>query len=260
LHKENMIPLWKIGQSELTLAEYDIHIWRADLDLPMAGSQKLHQSLSADEKVRAERFQFEKDRRRFIVGRGILRTMLGCYLNVEPSRVQFCYGRNGKPAVADTFGKGNILFNMSNSEAIALYAFVRDHEIGVDIERIRDIPEMDQIAERFFTARENVVFQSLPESKRREVFFNCWTRKEAFIKAKVEGLGLSLDQFEVSLAPGERAALLSTNGDSQEASRWSLRELDAGPGFAAALAVDGENVKLPAPAYRRQAQGGASGK
>jgi len=235
---------WKIPLPDLQLSKGDIHIWRADLDLPITGFQKLYQTLSIDERVRAERFHFEKDRRRFIVGRGTLRTILGCYLNVEPSRLQFCYGKNGKPALADTFGKGVILFNMSDSEGLALYAFTRDHEIGVDIEHIRDIPEMDQIAERFFSARENAVFRSLPESKKREAFFNCWTRKEAFIKAKGEGLGLGLDQFEVSLAPGERAALLSTNGDPQEASRWSLRELDPGPGFTAALAVQGHGWQL----------------
>lgn len=239
-----MIPFWKIPQSELTLGERDIHIWRADLDPPIIGFQKLYQMLSIDEKVRAERFHFEKDRRRFIVGRGTLRTILGCYLNVGPSRLHFCYGKHGKPALADTFGKGAILFNMSDSEGLALYVFTRDHEIGVDIEHIRDIPEMDQIAERFFSARENAVFRSLPESKKREAFFNCWTRKEAFIKAKGEGLGLELDQFEVSLAPGERAALLSTNGDPQEASRWSLRELDPGPGVTAALAVQGHGWQL----------------
>jgi len=239
-----MIPFWKSGLSEFTLADEEIHIWRVDLDLPMIGFQQLHQSLSVDEKVRAERFHFERDRRRFIVGRGNLRTMLGCYLNVEPSGVQFCYGKNGKPAPAEPLGKGNILFNVSNSEGLALYAFVRDHEIGVDIERIRDIPGMDQIAERFFTAGEKTVFRSLPEGKKSEAFFNCWTRKEAFIKAKGEGLGFSLDQFEVSLAPGERAALIWSNGDPQETSRWSLRELDVGPGFAAALAVDGQDLVL----------------
>jgi 4'-phosphopantetheinyl transferase len=232
---------WKIPLQDLQLSKGDIHIWRADLDLPIIGFQKLYQTLSIDERVRAGRFHFEKDRRRFIVGRGTQRTILGCYLNVEPSWLQFCYGKNGKPALADSFGRGAIFFNMSASEGLALYAFTRDHEIGVDIEHIRDIPEMDQIAERFFSARENGVFRSLPESKKREAFFNCWTRKEAFIKAKGEGLGLGLDQFEVSLAPGDRAALLRTNGDRQEASRWSLRELDPGPGFAAALAVQGHD-------------------
>jgi 4'-phosphopantetheinyl transferase len=239
-----MIPLWKIPQSKLTLAEKDIHVWRADLDLPIIGFQKLYQTLSVDEKKRAERFYFEKDRRRFIAGRGTLRTILGCYLNVEPSRLQFCYGKNGKPHLADTFGNAVIHFNISQSEGLALYAFSRGYEIGVDIERIRDIPEMDQIAERFFSEGENSIFRALPESKKKEAFFNCWVRKEAFIKAKGDGLGFGLDHFEVSLAPGEPAALLSTTGDPIEASRWSLRELDLWPTFIAALAVEGHDCQL----------------
>jgi 4'-phosphopantetheinyl transferase len=235
---------WNRPSPALEFSKGDIHVWRADLDLPIIDFQTLYQTLSIDERVRAERFYFEKDRRRFIVGRGMLRIISGCYVNVEPRRLQFCYGKNGKPALADTFGKGVVLFNMSDSEGLALYAFTRNHEIGVDIERIRDIPEMDQIVEGFFSARENAVFRSLPESKKREAFFNCWTRKEAFMKAKGEGLGYGLDQFEVSLAPGERAALLSTHGDPQEASRWSLRELHPGPGFTAALAVQGHCWQL----------------
>jgi 4'-phosphopantetheinyl transferase len=239
-----MMPFWRITQSELMLAEKDLHIWRADLDLPIIGFQKLYQTLSVDERVRAKRFHFEKDRRRFIVGRGILRMVLSCYLSVEPYQLQFCYGKNGKPALADTFGKGSILFNMSDSEGLALYAFARDHEIGVDIEHIRYIPEMDQIAEQYFSARENAVFRSLPESKKREAFFSFWTRKEAFMKAKGEGLGLGLNQVEVSLTPGEQATLLSVNSNPQEASRWSLQDLDPGPGFTAALAVQGHGCQL----------------
>jgi 4'-phosphopantetheinyl transferase len=239
-----MVPLWKIPQSELTLAEKDIHVWRADLDLPIMDFQKLYQTLSIAERVRAERLHFEKDRRRFIVGRGTLRTILGFYLNVEPGRLQFCYGKNGKPALADAFGNGTIHFNQSYSEGLGLYAFTRDQEIGVDIEYIRDIQEMNQIAERFFSAGENAVFRSLPESKKKEAFFNCWTRKEAFVKAKGQGLSLGFDQFEVSLTPGEAAALLSINGDFQEASCWSLQELDPELGFAGTLAVRGHSGSL----------------
>jgi 4'-phosphopantetheinyl transferase len=229
---------------DLGFSKGDIHIWRADLDLPIMGFQKLHQTLSIDERVRAERFHFQKDRKRFSVGRWILRTILGYYLNVEPSLLRFCYGKYGKPALATTFGKETILFNMSDSEGLALYAFTRGHEIGIDIEHIRDIPEMDQIAEQYFSARENAVFRSLPESKKREAFFSFWTRKEAFMKAKGEGLGLGLNQVEVSLTPGEQATLLSVNSNPQEASRWSLQDLDPGPGFTAALAVQGHGCQL----------------
>ncbi len=194
--------------------------------------------------MRAERFHFEKFRKNFIVCRGILRMLLSCYLGVEPSHLQFCYGKNGKPALADTFGKGTIHFNLSKSDGVAIYAFNRDCEIGVDIERIRDLSEMDQIAERFFSIRENEVFHVLPKSKRKEAFFNCWTRKEAFIKAVGDGLSWPLDKFDVSLFPGEPARLLRINGNSEETSFWSIQALTPAPNYVAAYAVRGRGFEI----------------
>jgi len=221
---------------ELTTDE--IHIWYAYLDKPVSQFWGL---LSMDERRRAGRFHFEEDRRRFIVRQGILRKILGYYLGVEPSRFQFCYGNNGKPALADTFGKGKVRFNSSHSEGLALYAFTRDREIGVDIEHIGDGFEMEQIAEQFFSTREKAIFRALPESKKKRAFFNCWTRKEAFIKATGDGLSLPLDRFDVSLVPGEPARLLGIDGDSKAASRWLLQDLKPAPGFAAAFAVKGQS-------------------
>jgi len=222
---------------DLALRPDEIHVWSTSLDQPVSRFRMLSQTLSLDEHLRAERFHFERDREHFIVSRGILRTILGCYLNIEPSRLQFCYGKHGKPALADTFGEGTILFNMSDSESFALYAFSRDGEIGVDIEQIYDISEMDQIAEQFFSVSENAVFRALPETMKKEAFFKCWTRKEAFIKAIGEGLSQPLDKFDVSLAPGEPARLLRIKGDSKRASRWSIQELKPASGFVAAFAV-----------------------
>jgi 4'-phosphopantetheinyl transferase len=224
---------------ELTANE--IRVWCVSLNKPISRFSSL---LSADERQRAERFRFEEDKRYFIVRRGVLRTILGNYLNVEPGRLQFCYGKNGKPALADKFGKRAIHFNTSCSEALALYAFTRDREIGVDIEHIRDIPEIEQIAERYFSTRENAVFRTLPKSDRKEAFFNCWTRKEAFIKATGDGLSFPLDRFDVSLVPGEPAGLLGIDGDSKAASRWLLQDLKPAPGFAAAVAIEGRRREV----------------
>jgi 4'-phosphopantetheinyl transferase len=214
----------------------EIHVWCASLDRPVSGFQRL---LSEDERTRAERYHFEEDRRRFIVRRGILRTLLSGYLGIEPYQVKFCYGKNGKPGVPDIFGKTKVQFNLSRSEGLVLYAFTRNHEIGVDIEYVREIPGIGRIAKRFFSARENSIFQSLPESQKKEAFFNCWTRKEAFIKAIGDGLLHPLDSFDVSLVPGEPARLIGIKGDFREASRWSLRDLQPAVGFSAALAVKG---------------------
>ncbi len=214
----------------------EIHIWYVLLEQPVSGFQRL---LSEDERTRAERYHFEEDRRRFIVRRGILKTLLGGYLGIEPYQVEFCYGKNGKPGIPDIFGKTKLQFNLSHSEGLVLYTFTRDYEIGVDIEYVRDIPGMGRIAKRFFSARENSIFQSLPESQKKEAFFNCWTRKEAFIKAIGDGLSYPLDSFDVSLVPGEPARLIGIKGGFREASRWSLRDLQPAVGFTAALAVKG---------------------
>lgn len=222
----------------------EVHIWCTSLDQPEPRFHILSQTLSVDDRIRAERFYFEKDRKHFVIRRGILRTILGCYLGVEPSRLQFCYGKNGKPALANAFDEGTIHFNMSDSEGLALYAFTRDREIGVDIEHIHDIAGMEQIAQQFFSVRENAAFRALPESTKKEAFFNCWTRKEAFIKAIGDGLYCPLDKFDVSLVPGEPARLLSIEGDARVASWWSIQDLKPASGFAAAFAVEGRSWQV----------------
>ena len=239
-----MAPIWNIPPPSLSLSNRDMHIWRADLNLPAIIIQKLAQTLSTDETARAKRFRLEQDRRRFIAGRAILRIILGYYLSVEPGLMQFSYGKYGKPRLTDSPGNKGFYFSMSRSGGLALYGFTRDCSIGVDIERIRDIPEMDQIARQFFSTRENAVLRALPESKKAKAFFNCWTRKEAFIKAIGKGLSQPLDRFDVSLIPGESARLLRINGDSKRALSWSIQELKPASGFVAALAVKKRSWQL----------------
>jgi len=230
--------VWKIPLTNLQLLKGEIHFWRTNLDLPIMGFQELFQRLSIDERMRAERFHFEKDGKQYVVGVGILREILGSYVGIEPSELRFCHGKYGKPRLSDVFGNETVYFNMSYSEGLALYGFSRDCEIGVDIEFVRDFPEMDKIAERFFSRKENEVFLSLPESKKKEAFFNCWTRKEAFVKAIGDGLYQPLDNFDVALIPGVPARLLRTEGDSKTASRWFIQDLKPAPGFIAAFAVE----------------------
>jgi 4'-phosphopantetheinyl transferase len=164
---------------------------------------------------------------------------LGYYLNVAPGLIRFSYGIHNKPALADGPGRGKLFFNLSHSHGMALYAFTNEREIGVDIEYIRDIPDMEQIVEHFFSARELTVFRALSESRKRESFFNCWTRKEALIKATGEGLSYPLDGFVVSMVPDEPARLISINGNTGVAARWSIRDIKPAAGYAAALAVPG---------------------
>jgi 4'-phosphopantetheinyl transferase len=236
--------LWSPPPAGLALSGDDVHVWRASLDLPAARVQCLQHTLTANELNRAERFYFQKDRERFIVARGLLRGILGRYLDMAPDQLRFCYSPHGKPALVGGSGGDVLRFNLSHSHGLALYAITCNRQVGVDLEYIRPIPEAERIAERFFSAQENAVFRALPQNKRLEAFLNCWTRKEAYIKARGEGLSLPLDQFYVSLASGEPTTLLNIIGDPQEATRWALRKLKPGPGYVAALAVEGHGWRL----------------
>ena len=235
---------WHLSPPDLALSCEDVHVWRASLGQPVEHVRQLAQTLSYDEMMKAERFRFERDRRRFIVGRGVLRTILGCYLAVEPDKVQFRYSPRGKPYLAERFDSHRLRFNLAHSHEIALYALTCGREIGVDLEYIRPMLDMEQIAARFFSVRENAALCDIPDDQKLEAFFSCWTRKEAYIKATGEGLARPLDQFEVSLAPGEPAQLLSVEGTSEETANWSLEALVPVPGYVAAVAVAGHGRQL----------------
>jgi len=235
---------WCDPPDSLLLGKDEVHVWRAALDAKASDVQRLQQVLSEDEQARAGRFYFQKDREHFIVARGLLRAILGRYLKLDPSQLQFRYTPHGKPFLDIETDRDELRFNVSHSHGIALYAITLKKELGVDVEWIRPDFANEQIAEHFFSHREIAALRALPASKQTEAFFNCWTRKEAYIKARGEGLSLSLDQFNVSLSPGEPARLVSTDGDAHEALRWSLQSLFPGSGYVAALAVAGHGWRL----------------
>ncbi len=197
-----------------------------------------------DERERAHRLAFERDRRRFIVCRGVLRAILSRYLGAAPGSLRFQYNRHGKPALSSVSGEHPLRFSVSHAEETALYGVTLRREIGVDIEQVRAGFATDDIAERFFSRREISSLRTLSPADRPQAFFRCWTRKEAYIKARGDGLSLPLSRFAVSLLPDEPAALLCARDDPQEASRWSLRDLPACPGYVAAIAVEGHDWQL----------------
>lgn len=241
----NLSLSWSTPPDQLTLAAKDVHVWRVSLDQTTAIAERLRQLLSPDEHVRANRFHFERDRQHFILGRGYLRSILSGYLEIPPEEIQFSYGAQGKPQLATSSAQIHPFnFNLAHSGSLALYAFTRVGEIGVDLEQIRPDFTGDDIAERFFSASEVARLNELSAELRPEAFFNCWTRKEAFIKAIGIGLSLSLDQFDVTLAPTEPAALLRTRWDENEAARWSLKAIDVGSGYVAAVAVAGHDWRM----------------
>jgi len=219
-----------------TLADGEVHVWQASLD---AGGQlpALWDTLAEDERVRADRFHGAKDRDHFIIARGLLRAILARYLDASPATVHFTYGPRGKPMLGAEINPGDLRFNLAHSRDLALYAVVRARDVGVDVEYIAARGE-ESIAERFFSAREVAALRRLPPALRRDAFYACWTRKEAYIKARGEGLALDLSRFDVSLAPGETASLLRHEGEPA-AGRWALTALDVAPDYAAALCVEG---------------------
>ena len=235
---------WGVRPERLSLAGDEAQVWRAELDQPAEVRRGLRSLLTPLELERASRFRFEKDRNHFAVARGLLRTMLGEYLGLPPARLRFSYQTYGKPALAEEFAESGLRFNVSHSHGLALFAFTRRREVGLDVEYMREEFAGESVAEHFFSPAEVRALRALPPGRRVQGFFNCWTRKEAYVKARGTGLSFPLAAFSVSLAPGEPAALLGVRGDPGETSRWSLRALEPGTGYAAAVAVEGGGWRL----------------
>ncbi len=236
---------WSLPSTPLILGDNEVHVWRAPLDQPPPKIERFRDILDAEERARADGFHFQSDREHFIVAHAVLRIILGSYLNRLPNCLSFRSSSYGKPALIPDRVSDPIRFNMSHSHGMALYAIACSREVGIDVEFIRYGLHEDQIAERFFSGREITALRMLPPALRSYAFFLCWTRKEAYIKGRGEGLSLPLDQFDVSLTPGEPAELLGTRPDALETDRWSLTDLSFGlPGYAAALAAKGDDPSL----------------
>jgi 4'-phosphopantetheinyl transferase len=203
--------------------------------------EQLEQTLSSDERDRANRFRVKGDRKRFIVARGALRAILGHYLGIKAGQVQFRYGVHGKPYLLEAINQARLRFNVTHSHQLALYAFARTREIGIDLEFARPMPHLRQTAASFMSACELTLLSELPEGRQQEAFYLCWTRKEAYIKATGMGVQQPLKQLGVSLTPGEPARLLNVEGYPGEICRWSLHSFTPAPGYVAALAVEGHD-------------------
>ncbi|NJM71099.1 MAG: 4'-phosphopantetheinyl transferase superfamily protein [Scytonema sp. RU_4_4] len=228
--------LWLPASADLTLLQDEVHVWRIDLDRPETQLQHLSATLSSDEVCRAKRFYKELHRQRFIAGRGILRTILGRYLGIEPQQLQFCYEPSGKPVLADTLANSKLWFNLTHSQGLALCAVSCDRLVGVDLEYIRPISDVLALAKRYFSPGEYAVMCGLSPHQMQQVFFRYWTCKEAYLKAT--GVGLAqLEQIEVSLTPGQSAKLKTEQ-------HWSLLELVPDNNSVAAVAVEGYGLNL----------------
>lgn len=235
---------WEPAPQQPRLHPEEVHVWRVALARPPEEVEALKGLLSEDELRRAEAFYFERDRSSFVVARATLRKILSLYAGSPPELLQFSYNAFGKPELNGVPREMGVRFNLSHSGGLALYAVADGREVGVDVEVVRESVPCEELAVRYFSRREVAALTALPAGERRHAFFECWARKEAYIKAHGKGLSLPLHSFDVSLAPGEPAALLATGEDEDGGPRWSLRELEAGPGYAAAVAVEGVGWRL----------------
>ena len=193
--------------------------------------------LSGAERDRASSFAFDSDRRRFTIARAGLRTLLAARLGLTPEAVELTYGRNGKPALATEQAESGLRFNVSHAANVAAYAFSFGQDIGVDVENIREVANADGIAARFFSPRENQSYHTLAPEDKPLGFLNCWTRKEAFIKALGDGLTYSLRDFDVTLLPEEPAEIVRVGDIPGAESGWTLRAISPGIGFVGACVV-----------------------
>jgi 4'-phosphopantetheinyl transferase len=227
---------------DITLGMDEVHLWLVDMEVSAALLSKLAAYLSPEESARAARFHFARDRDHFTVAHALLRLLLAAYCRVEPETLRFVLNAYGKPALET--GQPRVYFNLSHSHHLALYAFTRVCELGVDIEYMRGDIEYTELAALVFSPRERAALVALPVGLKAAGFFNAWTRKEAYIKARGMGVSLGLDRFDVTLSPDEPAALVETREEGQVASAWSMYALHAPSGYKAALALPAHGVSL----------------
>jgi 4'-phosphopantetheinyl transferase len=233
---------WRKGSAAPVIWPNEVHVWKINLKAP--GLSDNREVLSNDERVRASRFRFHTDSDRFIAARSSQRTILARYLWTQPAELKFEVNSFGKPHLAGGPDKLGLRFNLSHSHDMALLAVARNRDVGVDLEFRRSDFATDEVAQRFFSRSEVNRLGAIAPEHKTEAFFNCWTRKEAYIKARGEGLSFPLDQFDVSFASDAPPALLGNRRDATEVSRWSFEELSPANGYAAALTVEGNFSRL----------------
>ena len=211
----------------------EIHVWNGRIAAGEDCFLGLYKSLSQDETEKAARLRFDQHKRSYVICRGLLRSILAGYLGLRPAEIPIQYGAQGKPFLQNRA----VRFSVSHSEDRVLFAFCRNCELGVDLEYVRELPDAEQLARRFFAPSEYIEFCGTTPAIRTMAFFCCWTRKEAYIKATGLGLSLPLDSFAVPAVPGQPAKLRITTGPDAQLSGYSLRHLDPAPGYVGALAA-----------------------
>jgi 4'-phosphopantetheinyl transferase len=236
--------VWNKPPQEFDLSRGAAHIWRTSLQSGSLCQETLKRYLSPDETIRAERFHFQKDREHFIIARGKLRIILSRYLGIGPEKVSFRYNAFGKPSLASEYRECPLRFNVSHSNEVALYAMAWNRVVGIDIEYMRPISEAREISARFFSLNERRMLDALPADQRLEMFYQFWTRKEAYAKARGDGLSRPLAQFDTSLIPKTRSNLIPIHDKSQNMAHFCLMDINVGGNYAAASVIEGHSVRI----------------
>jgi 4'-phosphopantetheinyl transferase len=238
---------WPPPPEQLRLQDASVHVWAVVLDEESFDVIRWRSLLSSDEQVRAAKFKFDRDRRRYVVAHTALREILAGYLETAAANLEFVEVGNGKPKLAASFGASGFEFNLSHSHERALIAVARGRELGIDIEFINADFPFSEVAGRFFTAKEVAALRALPVHLQRHAFYKCWTSKEAFLKAKGTGLSGKLDEVEIALDNDDRVRIVA------RVPGWSLAELSPGEDYEGAVVLASDAGRIQT--YRWQPAG-----
>jgi 4'-phosphopantetheinyl transferase len=235
---------WTPPPDKLPEPDVNVQVWAVQLDDTSIDFERGRELLSADERERAARFRFDIHRRRYLAAHIALHEILSRYIAAAPARLSFDLGANGKPRLSHEPGPSGVEFNLSHSNEMALLAVARGRELGVDVEHVREQFEFQEVAERFFTAKEVAAMLSLPAELQRRAFYKCWTSKEAYLKAKGTGLSGALDEVEISLGSDGQVRI------NANVANWWLFELDPIAGYEAALVVASSSAPIQCYQWR----------
>jgi 4'-phosphopantetheinyl transferase len=233
---------WSRPENDISLSKIEVHVWRMWLEEKSSLFTNHKDMLSPDELKVANKFFFDRDRNRYIIGRGTLRSILARYLSKHPQDISIVQGQHGKPALEDNLQQ--IEFNLSHSHDLALYAFTIGHRIGIDVEHILPINDFENTARSFLSSNELEALYQLPSELRLQAFYSAWTCKEAFSKALGVGIGFDLGKFEIKVSPDEEPTIMEIPDTIANGSDWHLLKLQPAPNYAAALAIDYGEIAL----------------
>ena len=244
---------WHTREQPDPLRDNEVHLWISTLTATAQRLSYFRSILSSDEKERAHRFRKISDSKRYVIARGLLRWFLASYVGVAPDRLEFTYGLFGKPSLSNQTSETALTFSVSHSEDQGLFGFARGRRIGVDLEYVRPDVDALTLAKRFFSPDEFRRLRRLPASEQCEAFYCVWTRKEAYLKARGEGLSFGLERVEVSFSPAEPPKIRAVAGVRNVSAAWTLKHLSPAPNYLGAAAVEGRSVTFKLFRLRAQA-------